>query len=127
MHKILYTSAVSLALAFHVLWILFVMTGALFTRRRPKLAALHIASLAWGIVVETGPWPCPLTLAENFLEVRAGITPYAGSFLVHYLDRLVYPNLPVWLITACAVAVCGANLAAYGYRFGNYWKRRRAA
>lgn len=120
MHRILFIFAISLVLALHLAWILFVITGAFFTRNRPKLTALHLASLVWGIVVEVGPWPCPLTLTENFLELRAGIMPYSGSFLVHYLDRIVYPNLPVGLIVGCAVAVCGANLAVYAYRGGRF-------
>ena len=53
-----------------VAWVLF---GALVTRARPLLAALHIASVIYGIVAELGPWPCPLTLAENFFEARAGL------------------------------------------------------
>jgi len=123
MHHLFYTS---LVLALHLVWILFVMTGACFTGKRPKLTAFHLASLLWGIVVETGPWPCPLTLAENFLEVRAGIVPYSGSFLVHYLGLIVYPNLSVRLITTCAVAVCAANLAVYCWRFVKFLKRKKA-
>src|SRR5580700_5050653 len=82
-----------LALATHLTWILFVIAGAFFTRGRPRLTTLHIASLLWGMAVESGPWPCPLTLAENFFEARAGVRPYSGGFLLHYLDRIVYPNL----------------------------------
>lgn len=125
MHHLFYTAAVSLVLALHLAWILFVMTGVCFTRNHPKLTALHLGSLLWGIVVETGPWPCPLTLLENFVEVRAGIAPYSGSFLVHYLDRIVYPNLPVRLIVACAVAICAANLVVYCWRFANFLRRRK--
>src|SRR5215469_13457234 len=88
----------------HLAFILWVMFGAVFTRARPWLAALHLSSLVYGIVAELGPWPCPLTLAENFFEVRAGITPYQGPFLLHYLDAIVYPNLSATLLTVCSVA-----------------------
>jgi len=30
-----------------------------------------------------------LTLLENWLEGKAGIQPYEGGFLLHYLDKLV--------------------------------------
>jgi hypothetical protein len=49
-------------------------------------------------------------LLENSLETRAGITPYRGPFLLHYLDALVYPDIPELLLICCAVAICGANL-----------------
>jgi Protein of Unknown function (DUF2784) len=120
MGKHLDTMAAGLVLSIHLAWILFVIAGALVTRGRPRLTALHVGSLIWGIAVETGPWPCPLTMAENAFETRAGIVPDSGGFLVHTLDRIVYPNLPVELITTCAVVVCVLNLGTYGYRLLNY-------
>ncbi|HUA93497.1 MAG TPA: DUF2784 domain-containing protein, partial [Terracidiphilus sp.] len=84
----------TLILYFHLLWLALVIFGALWTRGRPVLTALHILALVWGIVVEIGPWPCPLTLAENYFESQAGVTPYQGGFLLHYLDAIVYPHLP---------------------------------
>jgi Protein of Unknown function (DUF2784) len=120
MGKHLDTMAAGLILSIHLAWIFFVIVGAFFTRGRARLTAFHIASLIWGIVVELVPLPCPLTLAENAFETRAGIVPYSGGFLVRSLDRIVYPNLSVELIVSCAVAVCALNLAVYGYRFFYY-------
>jgi hypothetical protein len=113
-------------LALHLAWILWVIFGAFFTRRRPWLTGFHLASLVWGMIAEAGPWPCPLTLAENALESHAGIQPYSGGFLVHYLDAIVYPNVPVGLIIGCAVAVCGANLIVYAVRLARALRGRRA-
>ena len=107
----------ALVLILHLVWILWVMTGVLFTRGRPWLTAFHLGSLTWGIVVEVGPWPCPLTMAEEYLETHAGMPTYSGSFIVHYLDKLIYPNIPVAVIIWFAVAVCGANLLVYAFRF----------
>jgi hypothetical protein len=106
----------ALVLTIHLAWIIFVVVGALFTRGRPWLTGFHLASLIWGILVEVGPWPCPVTLLEQHLETLAGMHAYTGSFLVHYLDAIVYPNLPVGLIIACGVAVCCLNLLVYGFR-----------
>lgn len=113
----LYETAAVLVLAIHLAWILWVIFGAFWTRNRLGLTVFHIASLVWGIVVEIGPWPCPLTLAEQFFELQAGRTPFQGSFLLHYLDRLVYPDLPVELLIVCGVAVCCINLMVYARRF----------
>lgn len=111
----------------HLAFIVWVMFGALLTRGRPWLVALHVASLVYGIVAELGPWPCPLTVAENYFEARAGLTPYRGPFLLHYLDAIVYPNLPYTLLIACGVAVCVINLAIYGLRLRRYLAIRRGA
>ena len=79
-------------MAVHALFVLWVIFGAVVTGRHPLLRWLHIASLLWGVWIEAGPWPCPLTWAENWLEVRAGVDSYTGGFLLHYLDRIVYPT-----------------------------------
>jgi hypothetical protein len=113
-------------LAVHVLWILWVILGVLFTRRRRLLRALHITSLVYSILIEILPWPpCPLTGLEQWLGDCAGIVSYHEPFLVHYLDALVYPNVPVGLLVGCAVAVCVFNLVVYVFRYarreGSMW------
>ena len=91
----LYSALATAVLFLHALFILWVVFGALLTRSRPILRGLHIASLVWGILTEVLPWPCPLTLLENWLEGRAGVEPYQGGFLLHYLYRLVcIPTFP---------------------------------
>ena len=70
-----------------------------------------------GIIVEAGPWPCPLTILEQTLEDKAGMTAYSQPFLVHYLDKLVYPDISLVALTAGAITVCAANLAVYALRY----------
>lgn len=110
--------AAAVLLTFHLAWLGLVIFGALWTRGRPMWSALHILALLWGIAVEVGPWPCPLTLAEQYFETRAGWPAYHGSFLLHYLDAIVYPNLPGWIVSVAGVAVCALIL-------GVYWRRLR--
>jgi len=119
-----YEIAAVAVLALHLAWILWVILGALWTRGRLWLAAFHMASLVWGIAVETGPWPCPLTMAEQFFESRVGILPWRGSFLLHWLDKIVYPNVSALLLTVCGVAVCIVNLGIYLFRY-RCWRRRQ--
>ena len=109
----MYEAAAVAVLLLHLGWLVFVIFGGLITRGRPVLTALHIASLIWGIAVEVGPWPCPLTSAEQYLQAKAGMTPYKESFLVHYLDRLVYPDVNPAALMAGGVAVCVFNLSIY--------------
>ncbi|HLJ17517.1 MAG TPA: DUF2784 domain-containing protein [Bryobacteraceae bacterium] len=115
-----YGAIAALILAVHAIWILWVVFGALWTRTRRWLACVHILSLAWGVVAEAGPWPCPLTLAEQFFEDRAGRVRYHGSFLVYYLDKLVYPGVSATLLVWCAVGVCTVNVLVYWRR----WRHR---
>ena len=109
-----YSAAASSVLILHALFIVWVVFGALLTRWRPILRWLHIGSLIWGILTELLPWPCPLTLLENWLEGKAGLEPYQGRFLLHYLDKLVYPDIPSTMLTIAGVIVCVLNLAFYG-------------
>ena len=102
-----YSALATAVLFLHGLFILWVIFGALLVRSRPILRWLHIASLVWL------PWPCPLTLLENWLEARAGVEPYQGGFLLHYLDRLVYPDISPTVLTVAGVFVCTLNLALY--------------
>jgi Protein of Unknown function (DUF2784) len=108
-----------LILSAHLVWIAWVIFGALWTRGRPLWSALHILALFWGIVVEAGPWPCPLPLAETYFETRIGASVHHGGFLLHYLDAIVYPNVPDWAVTVAGVAVCIFNLGIYLWRFRN--------
>jgi uncharacterized protein DUF2784 len=105
--------AACLILISHLTWLALLVFGALWTRGRPVWSAIHILALLWGILVEVSPWPCTLTLAEQYFESRAGWTPYHGSFLLHYLDAIVYPDLPGWVVTSAGVVVCAVNLGIY--------------
>ena len=108
----LYSVLAISVLVLHALFVLWVVFGALLTRSRPILRWLHIASLIWGILTEL-LWLCPLTLLENWLEQKAGVEPYRGGFLLHYLDKLVYPDISATLLTIVGVLVCAINLAFY--------------
>ena len=108
-------SALAISVLFlHALFILWVVLGSLLTRSRPILRWLHVGSLVWGILTELLPWPCPLTVVENWLEAKAGVQPYQGGFLLHYLGKLVYPDVSSTMLTIAAVIICALNLAFYG-------------
>ena len=108
-------SALAISVLFlHARYILWVVLGAFLTRSRPILRCLHVGSLLWGILTELLPWPCPLTVLENWLEGNAGVEPAQSGFLLHYLDKLVYPDIPSTMLTIAAVIICALNLAFYG-------------
>jgi len=116
----MYQALATLILILHLLFILWVVFGAFAARSRPVLQLLHIASLIWGVVTELFV-PCPLTLLENWFEQKARVEPYQGGFLLHYLDKLVYPNIPASLLVTAAVIVCVFNLAYYARQMWSRW------
>jgi Protein of Unknown function (DUF2784) len=112
-----YSALAIFVLFLHALFILWVIFGALLTRSRPSLRWLHIVSLIWGMLTELLPWPCPLTVLENWFEAKAGRAPYQGGFLLHYLDKLVYPDTSATVLTITGILVCAVNLALYVRHF----------
>jgi hypothetical protein len=120
--RIVGTALAASTLAAHLAFIVWVVFGAFLTRGRRRLAGLHLASLVYGVVIEAGPWPCPLTLAENWFEAQAGLTPYRGPFLVHSLDAIVYPDISPALLIWAAVVVALVNAWVYFRR----WRHRPA-
>ena len=82
----------------------------------PGVAGLGFARRDPALDVSTDP-------VENWLRTRAGIGSYQRGFLLHYLDSLVYPDVPPNLLIVVASAVCLFNLGVYAVRF----RRRRVA
>src|SRR5258706_7131696 len=110
-----YRAMAASVLSLHAMYIAWVIFGAFFTRGR-RLAALHVATLVYGVIIEIFGFWCPLTAFETWLEVRGGVSAYRGPFLLHYLDAVVYPNIPPNLLIAGGVAVCVLNLWIYALR-----------
>ena len=119
----LYLALAAAVLTLHLAWIAWIALGWLLTRSRPWLRAFHISSLLYSIVIELGPWWCPLTLVEQWAQSRAGMEPYRDSFLIHYLETLVYPSVSEPLLAWGAAGFCALILGVYGLRF----RRRRIA
>ena len=113
----LYEAIALAVLAVHLAWILWVVFGWLVTRHRPWLRWFHIGSLLYGILLELFLWACPLTYAEQWLLRRAGLSSYRDSFLGHYLEELIYPDVSPVLLMALSVSACLLVLGIYLHRF----------
>jgi hypothetical protein len=106
----------------HLSFILFVVFGGFAVARRPRLAALHLACVAWGAYVSLANRICPLTPLENWFRRRAGAEGYAGDFLQHYLLAVIYPTgLTVTAQQALGAGVIVLNVCVYA---GIVWSRR---
>ena len=108
----------------HLLFVLFVVLGALLLVRWPRVAWIHLPCAVWGALVELGGWICPLTPWERQLRIAAGRDGYTGGFIEHYVVPLIYPgDLTRQIQIALALLVIGINLALYAWA----WHRRRQA
>ncbi len=112
----LYRAMAASVVSLHAAYIAWVIFGALFTRGRPRLAVLHVATMVYGVIIEIFGFWCPLTALEEWLEVRGGVSAYRGPFLLHYLDAVVYPDISPKVLIAGAVTVCILNLWIYARR-----------
>jgi hypothetical protein len=112
----LYRAMAAGVLSLHTVYLVWVVFGAFLTRSRPRLAALHVGTVVYGVIIEIFGFWCPLTALEQWLEARGDVSAYHGPFLLHYLDAVVYPDIPPNLLIAAAVVVCILNLGIYARR-----------
>jgi hypothetical protein len=79
-------------LLLHLAFVAFVLFGGLLVLRQPKLACLHLPAFAWGVLVQSADWICPLTPLENHLRVLGGQAVYSGGFIERIVSPLLYPE-----------------------------------
>lgn len=109
----MYEVAATAALAAHLIWIGFLIFGGWVFRRRFWLRVLHIVGVAAAAVMGWLWISCPLTYAEQEFRRRAGLADYAGSFILHYLETIIYPDLPFWVFDVLLATLVIWNLAVY--------------
>jgi len=108
--EVIYLIAADLLLLTHVLFVAFVVFGLVFILvgkfrgwswvHNPWFRLIHLGGI--GIVVLQA-WLgviCPLTTWEMALRERAGDTVYAGSFIAHWLETILYYQAPPWVFVA---------------------------
>ena len=127
--KVLYLLAADVLLFTHVLFVAFAIFGLLLIFagkkfswswvRNPWLRLAHLVGI--GVVVLQS-WlgvVCPLTIWEMALRSKAGDTVYAGSFISHWLETLLYYQAAEWVFIVCYSAF-GALVV-----LGWFWVRPR--
>ena len=66
---------------------------------------------------------CPLTSLEMWLRENAHGTTYAGSFIEHWLQRILYYDAPTWVFTV-VYTLFGVVVAATWWHFPPRFNRR---
>ena len=115
-----------LVLALHVALVLFVIGGLVLIVvgnlrgwRWVNGLALRVAHLAAIGIVVAEAWlgvVCPLTALEMWLRLQGRGPTYAGSFIEHWLSRLLYYDAPPWVFTI-AYSLFGLAVAATWWLF----------
>lgn len=106
----IYAVAADAVLLAHFGFVVFVVAGLLLILvggwrgwrwvRRPLFRWAHLAAIA---VVAAQAWLgvlCPLTILEMNLREAAGEITYGGSFVAHWVGRLLYWDFPWWVFAA---------------------------
>ncbi|MGH8417245.1 MAG: DUF2784 domain-containing protein [Pseudomonas sp.] len=120
-----YSLMADAVVVFHLMFIVFVMLGALLVLHRPAWIWLHLPAVVWGMVVELLHLYCPLTPLENSLRIKAGVAGYEGDFVSRYLIPLIYPAaLTPQIQIGLAGLVLMVNLVAYALVIKR-WRARR--
>ena len=124
-----YLLAADLILLGHVLFVAFVVLGLALILigkplgwswvRNPWFRLAHLAAIS---IVALQSWCgriCPLTTWEMALRARSGEGTYPGSFVMHWLESLLYFQAPEWVFTVCYTAFAGIVIASW------FWVRPR--
>ncbi len=94
-----------LVVVVHVAFLVFVAVGGLAAWRRPRIALLHVPCALWAVTSIGVGLACPLTSLERSLRELAGDRPYAGGFVDHYLEGVVYPEAATPVLWGAAVVL----------------------
>ena len=115
----IYKILADIVVVVHFLWILFLVFGSLAGVKYRPVKSIHLAGLGFSIVSQIYGWGCPLTYLEVWLRKRQGASyGYGGSFISHYLEKIIYLEVPGAAIFALTGLLCA-------FTAWMYWGRRR--
>lgn len=99
---------------FHFLWIVFLIIGGFWGRRNIQIKFLHLSGLGYAIFVQSFNIYCPLTYIETWLRAKHNPSmSYEGSFIAHYLEKLIYIEISREIILLLTVILILFNLFFY--------------
>jgi hypothetical protein len=114
-YKILADSVVLI----HFLWVIFLLFGATLGVKNKAVRIFHLSGLAFAFIIQIFGWYCPLTYLEVWLRSKHDFAlTYTGSFIIHYVEEIVYIELSRTLILFFTILLCGLNI-------GFYFKKRK--
>lgn len=113
----IYKILADLIVLLHFLWILFLFFGAFWGVRNKTARFIHLFGLGLAFLIQLLNRYCPLTILEDFFRSKHdSATTYSGSFIIYYMEKIVYLQVPYVLILTATVFLCSLNFIIYlGY------------
>jgi hypothetical protein len=109
-----YKILADLVVMIHFLWIVFLFFGAFWGVKNKVVKIFHLSGLVFAFVIQVFDWYCPLTHLEVWLRSKHDFPlTYTGSFIIHYIEELVYIEHSRTLILFFTVLLCGFNAWLY--------------
>ncbi|MBI5212677.1 MAG: DUF2784 domain-containing protein [Nitrospirae bacterium] len=94
----------------HFLWIIFLISGAFLGARYKAVKVIHISGLIFAFSIQIFDRHCPLTHLEVWFRSKHDPSlSYTGSFLIHYVEKIIYIGLPQYVIAMLTVFLCVFN------------------
>lgn len=107
----------------HILFVAFIVIGLVLVLvgkplnwrwvRNPWFRTAHLVAIGVVMVQSWFGVICPLTTWEMALRERAGEVTYAGTFMAHWLDAILYYQAPAWVFAACYTVFATAVIASW--------------
>ncbi|MBI4850019.1 MAG: DUF2784 domain-containing protein [Nitrospirae bacterium] len=115
----LYRIAADITVILHLLWIIFLIFGAFIGRKYKWVKRFHIGGMIFALGIQFLGWYCPLTHLEIWLrEMHDPSQSYSGSFIIHYVEEIVYLNMSPKVILALTIILAIVSVWLY-------WPRRK--
>lgn len=115
-----YKILADLSVLLHFCWILFLVFGAFGGVKNKAVRFFHWFGLGFAFIIQILDGYCPLTHLEVFFRSKHDpALAYSGSFLIYYLEKLVYLEVPHYLILIATICLGGFNLFLYV----GYWRK----
>jgi len=98
----------------HFVWILFLFLGGFWGVKNKIAKIFHISGLLFAFLIQIFDWYCPLTHLEVWLRSKHNpAVTYTGSFIIHYVEKIVYIEISRSLLIIFTILLCGINAWLY--------------
>lgn len=110
----LYKILADIVVLIHFLWILFLFLGAFWGIKNRGVKVFHLSGLAFAFIIQIFDWYCPLTHLEVWLRSKhSPFLAYSGSFIIHYVEKIVYIEISRPLVFVLTILLCSLNAWLY--------------
>jgi len=110
----LYKILADVVVLLHFLWIVFLFLGAFWGIKNKVVKIFHLSGLGFAFIIQIFDWYCPLTHLEGWLRSKHSLfLTYRGSFIIHYVEKIVYIEVSRSVVLVFTILLCGLNAWLY--------------